>query len=234
MKKILVSNPKKVLIVIAHPDDEGIGAGGTLSLMFKKGYTISVCLLSSMARQRSIRQSDNELMDDFEQSCKVLGIDKKYISDFPNIRMNTVPHSDIVKCIEDAILNSKPNLIFTHYMHDLNIDHRIVSDATLVASRVFQRKCIKSPIESIFLYEILSSTDWSHSSSKKFNPDTYVDISDTIEDKIKSIECYKNVLRDAPHPRSKESIKSLSVLRGSESGLFNAEAFETVFSVFKP
>ena len=126
----------------------------------------------------------------------------------------------IVKTIELIIFKEKPNIIFTHFPDDLNIDHKIVTEAVLTAARPLKKN---KYLNKIFFYETLSSTEWSI--NEKFLPNTYIDIKDTIKSKLKAIKCYKSELRAFPHPRSVKGIEILAQKRGSEVSLKFAEAF---------
>ena len=77
------------------------------------------------------------------------------------------------------------------------------------------------------MFEVLSSTNWSNDG---FKPDTYVEISQQdLNQKVKALLEYKNVVRPCPHPRSAKAISSLAVLRGCDVGYNYAEAFKTVW-----
>jgi LmbE family N-acetylglucosaminyl deacetylase len=159
-----------------------------------------------------------------------LGFKVPVLGKFPNLRMNTINHIDIVKFIEKQILKFKPNRIFTHHPSDINDDHFQVSKACLVASRLFQRQPKVSPIEAIYFMEILSSTDWSFSSvGNTFKPDTFSDITKSLNKKLNALSKYKYVMRAQPHPRSKEVLTGHAAYRGGQCSYLYAEAFQTAF-----
>ena len=219
----------KYLIVVAHPDDEVLGAGATISKLVKNGDEVAVCIMANHAAAR-VNISDT-LEDDEKRALNILGVRKVYQADFPNIKMNTVPHLELVKFIESAIENFEAEAIITHHPTDTNNDHVMTSFAAQAASRLFQRK-EGIPILKLFLYmEVLSSTEWSlDSSSKRFIPNYFMCIEKKgVELKIKALEEYKGVMRTYPHPRSNEAIESLAAYRGAQAGCCYAEAFECVF-----
>ena len=94
------------LIVVAHPDDEVLGAGGTIYTMTKNREIVDVCILSGRAEARTNRPSDNELVEDTDKCLALLGVHKKYLGNFPNIKLNTVPHLELVQFIERTIIDS--------------------------------------------------------------------------------------------------------------------------------
>ncbi len=220
----------KYLIVVAHPDDEVLGAGASIARWSKENKKIDVCLMCTEAKARAFRPEDKELNDDLYASSKLLGIGKVYEGDFPNIEMNTVPHLKLVQFIEKAIVESEPDIIITHHPTDTNNDHVQTSIACQAAIRLFQRRTEMKPIQEFWFMEVLSATDWNvNSSQNQFHANTFVEVGkECVDIKIKAMYKYRGVMRPYPHPRSDESILGLAAYRGSQSGCNYAEAFESV------
>ena len=145
--------------------------------------------------------------------------------------MNTVPHLDLVKYIEECIVDWKAEAIFTHHPSDVNIDHQETSKAAIAACRLFQRTDNVPKLRLFAYMEVLSSTEWSlNTADNRFMPNYFVEVGkDGIDIKIKALSAYNGVMRAYPHPRSNEAIEGLAAYRGVQSGLEYAEAFETVF-----
>ncbi|MBR4073272.1 MAG: PIG-L family deacetylase [Clostridia bacterium] len=219
------------LLVVAHPDDEAIGAGATIKKLINKGHTVNVCFMCSEAKARNFRPDDEELKSDTMACLKYLGVSEVYEGCFPNIQMNTVPHLDLVQFIEKAIINSKAEIIITHHPADTNNDHHQTSIAAQAAMRLFQRRQDITQLKEMWFMEILSSTEWSVDSSiNGFRPNVFVEVGEEgIESKIYALSLYRGVMRDFPHPRSNEAIKGLAAYRGAQSGTNYAESFECVF-----
>ncbi|MFQ7087521.1 MAG: PIG-L deacetylase family protein, partial [Bacteroides sp.] len=110
----------KYLLVVAHPDDEVLGAGASMWRWSHNGNTVDVAIMCTEAKARAFRPEDKELDDDLNASAGFLGIHKKYEATFPNIEMNTVPHLKLVQFIEKAIRESEPDIIITHHPADTN------------------------------------------------------------------------------------------------------------------
>ena len=220
-----------VLIVIAHPDDEGLGAGGTIRKLTQRGHTVDCCIMSGSVDARTQRPASVELRADIEKSREALGIRNMILGDFPNIKFNTVPHLMLVKHIEAQIEKLGSQIIFTHHPADLNDDHTQTARACLAASRLWQRRDGVHRLEGLYFAEVPSSTDWAFAGHERsFEPNTFVEISETdLEAKIASVAAYRNVMRPAPHPRSKENITALAHWRGAQAGYIYAEAFQQVF-----
>ncbi len=217
------------LIVVAHPDDEVLGAGATICKLIDAGEQVAVCTLVANAAARANRSQT--LSDDEQEAFAVLGITKSYHADFPNIRMNTVPHIEVVQFIERCIEDFGADAIITHHPSDTNNDHVVTSYAAQAASRLFQRKENVPPLKLLLYMEVPSSTEWSFdSSANRFAPNYFVEIGKQgVETKLKALSAYKGVMRAYPHPRSNEAIEGLAVYRGVQAGCNYAEAFECVF-----
>lgn len=217
------------LIVVAHPDDEVLGAGATMYKLKKQGHKVAVVTMANHAAARA--NISVTLSEDQEESMKVLGVDKIYTADFPNIKMNTVPHLELVQFIEKCIEDFKAEVIITHHPSDTNNDHVMTSYAAQAAARLFQRRSDIAPLKEFLFMEVLSSTEWSFdSSANRFTPNCFVEIGlEGVEKKLEALFKYKGVMRDYPHPRSYEALKGLAAYRGCQAGCNYAEAFECVF-----
>lgn len=219
------------LVVVAHPDDEVLGVGATIKKLTDEGHIVDVCIMSTEARARAGRPEDCELVQDMESSSAILGIRKTYHGTFPNIEMNTTPHLRLVQYIETVIVDSKPEIIITHHASDTNNDHLQTSVACQAAFRIFQRRDDIKPINELWFMEVLSSTEWNVNSSRNtFNPNLFVEVGEErVDKKLEALSMYRGVMRDYPHPRSRESIKGLAAYRGTQAKCNYAEAFECVF-----
>ena len=216
------------LFVVAHPDDESDAAGGTIAKLVSQGHHVAVAIMVSQAAAR--RNLSDTLATDEEKALAILGVEKVYHADFPNIKMNTVPHLELVQFIEHCIDDFQAEAIVTHHPTDTNNDHVMTSYAAQAASRLFQRKP-GVPALKLFLYmEVLSSTEWAlDSSANRFTPNYFTEIGgDGLKIKLKALAAYKGVMRDYPHPRSEEAISGLAAYRGAQAGCNYAEAFECV------
>lgn len=220
----------KYLLVVAHPDDEVLGAGASIYKWTHSGAQVDVCIMSTDAKARAFRPEDNELNDDLNSSSDYLGISKKFEYTFPNIEMNTVPHLQLVQAIEKAILDSQPDIVITHHPADTNNDHLQTSMACQEAIRLAQRRPEVKRINEVWYMEVPSCSEWAiNSAMTKFIPNCYVELGDEcIEAKVKALSMYRGVMRPYPHPRSDEYLKGLAAVRGSEWGLKYAEAFQII------
>ena len=184
-----------ILTISAHPDDWELGCGGTVERLKREGCeVIEHCVLDYGRNSPTDNRFDNR------------------------------PLLTWVKMVEDAIDTHKPDIIFTHYANDLNIDHQITYKAVITAARPMPDCCVKE----IYSFEVLSSTEWAFPAS--FSPDVFVEI--TEKDLMKKGEIigekYEEELRKWPHPRSYIGAEVLARYRGMTIGRKYAEAFKTV------
>lgn len=217
------------LFVVAHPDDESDAAGGTIHKLIKEGNNVAIAIMSSQIKARS--NLSETLLEDEKEAMNILGVKTVYHANFPNIKMNTVPHLDLVQFIESCINDFSAEAIITHHPADTNNDHVITSYAVQAACRYFQRKKVAYRLKLFMYMETPSATEWSlDSSSHRFTPNRFVEIGDEgLNVKIKALQAYKGVMRPFPHPRSIKAYEGLAAYRGCQSGLNYAEAFEIVF-----
>ena len=219
------------LIVAAHPDDEVLGAGALMYVKSRKGDRVDVCILSGGAEVRHLRPGDAELESDIAGSAGVLGVHSLVKGSFPNIQLNTVPHLKLVQFIEESIHRCQPDVVITHHPSDTNNDHLHTSLACQAAIRLFQRRPEERPLRELWYMEVPSATEWSvNQAMQGFQPNTFVEVGEEgVDAKIRALSQYRDVMRPYPHPRSPETLKGLAACRGSQAGLFYAEAFQCVF-----
>lgn len=222
---------KNILVVVAHPDDEVLGCGGSIARYVKEGSRVSTLILGEgvTSRYKKRELADKKELFDLkaqaEKAARVLGVKRVFFSDFPDNSFDSVPILKIIKEIEEIKEIVKPSIIYTHHYGDLNVDHRVVYNAVLTAFRPLKKEIVRE----IYSFEVFSSTEWAGPNKEiHFIPDTFVDISKTMEKKIEALKCYEKEIRQYPHPRSLKNVKFHAAKRGTESGLKFAESFETI------
>ena len=222
---------KTILVITAHPDDEVLGCGGTIARLISEGNSVYTLILGEgvtsrdSKRDRTKRENEiAELRKQAENANKILGVKKVYTYGFQDNRFDTVSLLDIIKTIEKIKENIKPDIVFTHYYGDLNIDHQITFKAVMTAFRPINGESVKE----IYSFEIPSSTEWNVLSSTYFMPDYFVNINKSLEIKINALKEYKTELRDFPHPRSLKAVELNAKQWGVKMGFEAAEAFKTI------
>lgn len=206
---------RNVMVLMAHADDETLGAGGYLPLLVARGHRVTVVYAADGVVTARGVHDDNR--NDAERACEVLGVNDVRFLGFKDQRFDTYAIADIAGAAMD--LGLEPDLIISHCDHDLNRDHRIVAEV----ARIVGRPKIK-PV-NILGCEIPNTSAWN---SRPFPANYYVDITETIDTKIEAFCCYRNELQEFPHPWSKRGLRVLAEFRGMEAGFHCAEAFQVV------
>jgi LmbE family N-acetylglucosaminyl deacetylase len=215
---------KRVLVVVAHPDDEVLGCGGTIAKHIETGDDVSIVFMTNgeSSRNDSLLESISSRSYSCKQALKELGVNKVINYDFLDNQMDSVSLLAVAKSVEEAIDKHQPSIVYTHFSEDLNVDHRITHQAVMIACRPQSW----SPVKEVYCFEVLSATEWNSHSKSKFNPNKFIDISKFWDCKVNAMKKYSNELRPFPHSRSIETIEALSVYRGATVGLRKAEAFQ--------
>jgi LmbE family N-acetylglucosaminyl deacetylase len=214
---------KKILVVAAHADDEALGCGGTIAKHTKAGDEVHLVIIADGVSSR-VDSNDYLLLrrkDARQKAQEVLGISKTWELDLPDNMLDSIPLLKIVQKLESILKFFPPEVIYTHYYDDLNVDHRITAQAVLTA-------CRPQPnfsVTEILGFEVLSSTEWTINNQKPFAPSFFVDISTTVDIKLNALKAYSEEMRPAPHSRSIDHAVSLAQHRGMSIGRAFAEGF---------
>jgi LmbE family N-acetylglucosaminyl deacetylase len=203
-----------------------------MARLVKEGNEVFTLILGegviSRDDERNIEKRKEEIVElkkQAEKANQLLGAKQIFFSDFPDNKFDTIALLDIVKTVEKIKEKIKPDIIFTHYKEDLNIDHQIVYKAVLIATRPIKEESVKE----IYSFEVPSSTEWNYPLS--FAPDAFFDITDTINKKTKALKEYKSEIRNFPHPRSEKAVKLNAQNWGMKVGLEYAEAFKLIRAI---
>ena len=219
-----------VLIIAAHPDDEVLGCGGAMVKHIENGDDVHVIILAEgmtsrdINRNRDGRSSDlSTLAETAKNANDIIGVTSLYLHDFPDNRMDSLDLLDVVKVIEGFIETYQPSIVYTHHRGDVNIDHTVIHDAVIAATRPQPGHCVKT----VLFFETASSTEWRPAQSlSAFSPNWFVDISGrALSKKLEALEAYTTEMRAFPHARSVKALDYLAKWRGSIIGCDAAEGF---------
>lgn len=215
-----------IVIIAAHPDDEVLGCGATAARLAREGHRIVPVIFCENA---TVRYTDQDMKDNLESWCQksaaILGMQPPVFLGFPDQKLDTYPALELAQAVETVLREYRPEMIFTHHGGDVNRDHQVLFEATMVAARPQPG----SQVKTVFAYETLSSTEWSATDYySRFTPTTFYDVTDTLSLKIKAFKQYVSEVRPYPHPRSPEAIEYRARDWGARVGLRAAEAFRLV------
>jgi LmbE family N-acetylglucosaminyl deacetylase len=225
---------QRVMVIVAHPDDELLGLGATIHrLVHRHGCTARAVILGEGLTSRADTRAPNEWAKELSKhraniaiAAKNVGYASTGIYNFADNRFDSHDLLDLVKVIEkekDAFL---PNIIFTHHGGDTNIDHRRTFEAVIAAFRPVPGE----PMRTILACETPSSTEWQAACfPQPFLPNCFFAIDDIdLVAKINGMEAYEFEKRPFPHPRSSEALRILAQRWGIVIGKPLAEAFMLV------
>lgn len=220
----------RVLAIAAHPDDETLGAGGTISRFTREGHEVWICILTDGASAR--HQHVDRQKECAVRAGEVLGVANVTFAGFEDQRLDAVPLIDVITPIDKCIVELQPQLVLTHFGQDVNQDHRVAFAATMVATRPVG----PTSIGRVMCYETPSSTEWAAPfTGNVFSPNVYVDISSTLSVKLEAMRQYARTfsgeVHPFPHPRSYQALEAIARCHGSAAGLAAAESFMLVRSV---
>jgi len=228
MNKIKPVN-KKVLVVAAHPDDEILGCGGTITRHINESDSVHVMILAEGITSRSHTNEEGEKQKELsklaqaaQKANEILGVTALTLHNFPDNRMDTLDRLDVIKKVNGVVEKIQPEIVYTHHAGDINIDHRRTHEAVITVCRPQPG----NSVETLLFFEVASSTEYQVSGfAPPFNANWFVDISSTFEKKLEALLAYTTEMRDWPHSRSVKAIEHQARWRGASVGVEAAEAF---------
>lgn len=211
--------------VVAHPDDEVLGLGAFIYDSIRKGDSVDVVILNG-----ANIKSRPDMEGDIKKSHDILGIQSSAVFDYENLTLGFKSSAEIVPLLEKRFLQFRPDYVFTHWKGDIHPDHKAVHDFVQQAVRITQRHLSEWDIKGLYCIEVPSSTNW----GEQLVPNKFFSVSsEGVDKKIEALKVYKNVVRDAPHPRSEDAVRALSIVRGSSVGVHYAEGVVVEWEITK-
>jgi LmbE family N-acetylglucosaminyl deacetylase len=214
---------KKVLVIAAHPDDEILGCGGSIARHVSDGDTVYSIIACEGESLRYKNTNVNQKIY-IENARKILGVEKNFLLEFPDQKLDTYSLIDIIKPLESIIQLYKPNIIYCQHGGDINKDHQILFDAAMVALRP-----VHDYIEEIRTFYTVGSTELGN--PMNFIPNLWVNIDKFIHTKIEAFSQYLSEIKEYPHPRSLKGLEILSQYTGNQVVMNNAESFMIIRSI---
>jgi LmbE family N-acetylglucosaminyl deacetylase len=207
-----------VLVIGAHPDDETLGVGATLARHVAEGDDVHALIL---CEGMSLRYPDAEhdfLAAEARAAARIIGLKSLVLTGLPDQGLDQLSLVEIAAPIEQQIRELQPNIVYTHWRGDINKDHVLVYEATLVATR-----CKEKSIDRIYAYETPSETEWGI--PYNFSPNYFVEVDGYLDTKIRAMGCYASQSPAAGHPRSAEHLRIRALYWGQCMMMEAAEAF---------
>lgn len=210
---------ERILVVSPHPDDETLGAGGTLLSYKAKGAKIFWLNITDISHSHSFSQEQKEKRSrEIEEVKTIYDFDGFYNLCLEPAHLFQYAETELIHQISAVIHKVKPTSLFLPYEFDIHSDHGIVFRACFSCTKWFRYPFLKK----IFAMEIVSETDFS---IRGFQPNYFVDISDYLKKKNEILRCYESEIQAPPFPRSIENVEALATIRGSSAGFRYGEGF---------
>jgi len=196
-----------ILAIGAHPDDIEFGCGGALIKYTQKSHRLFLLVMTGGGLGGSVSVRTQEQ----EASGKILGAEKIYWGGYGDTHL--VMDIDLIGKIEAVIAEVKPDFIFCNFPDDTHQDHRHLAQAIMSATRY---------IRNVLFFE--------GPTTQNFNPQVFVDISDTLDHKVEALKAHHSQVM-------KTNIEDLSIVevarssanfRGIQGRVKYAEAFHSL------
>lgn len=214
-----------ILVIAPHPDDEIIGVGGTIAKRVKEGHNVYVCVVTKGCEPLFAENLVNQTRSECREADALLGVKETLFLDFPAAMLETVPRYKFNDALCQVIQKIKPDEVYVPHRGDMQIDHKMVVDAAMVALRPKYAHVVKR----IYAYEVLSETGWDAPNTvNEFIPTVYENISETLDKKIEAMHIFESQLADFPAARSLGAIEALAKFRGATVNVCAAEAFSLI------
>jgi LmbE family N-acetylglucosaminyl deacetylase len=215
-----------ILCIAAHPDDEVLGCGGVLAWHARRGDPVTIAIV---CEGESLRYGPSGVgqHDHIQRAAAKLGCPSVRHLRFADQALDTMRLTDLIAPLEKIVREVRPRVVYAQYGGDVNRDHQILFQAILVATRPTE-----TYLEAVYAFDTASSTEWAY--PRTFVPDTWMDISSTLDAKLAAMACYESELRPYPHPRSLKALEHRARAHGNQVCMDAAEVFMTVRRIIRP
>jgi len=222
---------KKVIIISAHPDDETLGAGGTLLKHKQQGDELYWIIATSIFEKNGYSaERIQERSDEISKVATEYGFIKVYQLGFPTMTLSSENLPVLVMRISEVFQEEEPEVIYTINRSDAHSDHRLLFDAVMACTKSFRYPYIRM----VMMYECVSETEFGAPLAENvFLPNYFVDITPFFKKKMEIMKIFESELGNHPFPRSMRNIEALAVYRGATAGVEYAEAFQLLKMIDK-
>ena len=218
----------RTLVIAPHPDDETIGAGGTIAKIARAGCEVFVAIVTTGQQPEYSAEHVGKVRSETEKAHRLLGVKETFWLDLPAARLSETPVRTLNESVRSIMLQIAPDTVLMPFVGDIHVDHQLVFQAVLVASRPHQADYPKR----LLAYETLSETNWNAPYlTPGFIPNVFVEITDTLETKLEAMSAFGSQVKSAPHERSIEALRALATLRGATVHRPAAEGFVLIREV---
>lgn len=218
-----------IVAVAPHPDDETLGCGGTLLRHKAQGDEIHWLIMTTISQEAGFsKEQIDSRSNEIKHVAEAYGFSSFHQAGFIAAELDTAPRKRLIAEVSDYLNKTEPDTIYLPHHNDAHSDHEIVFDTVSVCAKPFRYPYVRR----MRVYETLSESGFGiRSGDSGFKPNLWVDISEHLERKIEIMRMYKGEMREHPFPRSEQSLRALSCLRGARAGQQASEAFMTLLEI---
>jgi LmbE family N-acetylglucosaminyl deacetylase len=211
------------MTVSAHPHDEILGAGATLARHTSVGDQVHACALAEEPVGIYASPGRADLLREYaKRAGEVIGFSSLRLDALPGRRLDTLPQVELTHRIEDLVDTIRPEIVYTHFPWDADPDHAVVAKSVWNACQPYRFPFVRC----IVAFDSPSSTEWAVPSDQhKFQPNRFVDVNRSFEQKLDAMRCYRSEIKDFPNPRSLRAVRDRASYWGSVAGFEAAEPF---------
>lgn len=215
---------KNIIVISAHPDDETLGAGGTILKHIANGDKVYWLIVTNVFESEGFSiEKVSSRQEEIKKVAELLGISKTYCLDYPTMTLSSSSLLKMVPEISSVFMEAKPEIIYVVNRSDVHSDHRVIFNAVMACTKSFRYPFIKQ----IMMYECISETEFAPALPEKiFIPNYFVDITKYLNSKLEVMKVFESELEEHPFPRSLDNITALAHFRGASAGVKYAEAFQ--------
>jgi LmbE family N-acetylglucosaminyl deacetylase len=216
---------KRVLVIAPHPDDETLGAGGTIAKFSRRGDQVFVLVVSGHLPPLYTREQYETTVREAHAAFGILGVSDSRFLEIPATMVANEPHHALNDRIFRVVAELEPDVVLCPFP-DRHVDHGAIFESVMVATRPVG---VGAQIELIAAYETLSETHWNAPHIEpNFVPNLVVDISEHEERKARALACYASQIPPFPGARSVQAALALAKFRGTQAGFASGEAFHVI------
>lgn len=221
----MVNQFSRALVIAPHPDDEVLGAGGTMAALQTSGCEVHVLVTSQDQPPLYPPGTAEMIRVEAQEAHAHLGVTSTEYLPHPSVELARMSVAALNSGIQAAVDRLRPDLVLAPFP-DRHLDHKAVFEAAMVAARPLGAG---KTISAVALYETISETHWNAPHIEAdFSPDWFIDITEHIDAKMSAFAAYASQVQEHPGPRSLRALEALAAFRGSQANLAFAESFHTV------
>lgn len=222
---------KQVIIIAVHPDDETLGAGGTILKHIAQGDEVHCIFCTDIFEEEGFSQEAISAREqEISQVSSIYSFTSIHRLRLKTMQVDEYTKSELVEKLSKIFQEIKPNILYLPFHNDIHSDHRCIFEAVFSCTKSFRYPSI----ERVLMMETLSETEFAPSlQHTSFIPNVFVDITEFIEKKCKIMQIYESEIAQPPFPRSLENIKALALYRGSTMGGNSSPTYAEAFMLLK-